>query len=300
MPVIIPKDLPARNTLIQEDPGLVIDPEQAEGKPALDIAILNLMPQKITTEVQLLRVLGKSHYHVSITLMRMGSHQPKNTPIEYLQTFYKTFSEVENQTYDGLIITGAPVETLEFEQVDYWSELTDVLRWRKENVWSTYHICWAVQAAVYFEFGIPKYQLPAKVFGVFSHTKNEIKDGLLAGIHDQFLMPHSRHTEIHRDDIEQIPELHVVSVSEEAGVFLITSTDERQIYVTGHPEYDPYTLRNEYERDVRKGLKIDLPKNYYENDNPLNPPLFQWRDTGPLLYANWLEKIVSKSMIKSR
>ena len=295
MPVILPDQLPAKQVLIEEDPDLVTDTLSATDGSGLSLAILNLMPQKVVTETQLLRMIGRTPYGVSVTLIRTASHTPKNTPLEYLEKFYKTFRQVENQHFDGLIITGAPVETLEFEQVDYWNELCEVLDWRLENVGSTYHICWAVQAAVYKQYGIPKYGMPEKVFGVFDHHRLDNYSGLLDGLGERFMMPHSRHTEVRQEDIAKVPQLRLVSTSEEAGVFLFISDDNRQVYVTGHPEYDPNTLRNEYERDLRKGLPIALPKNYFIDDQPGNQPLYQWKLTGPLLYANWLENVVVKN-----
>lgn len=293
MPIKIPNNLPATEILINENIFVMTEDRafHQDIRP-LKIAILNLMPLKIPTETQLLRLIGNSPLQVEVVLLQPKSHQCKNTPEEHLINFYKTFDEVQDQKFDGLIITGAPVEQMEFEEVDYWDELTQIMDWSKHNVYSTYYICWAAQAGLYHHFGIPKYLLPEKLFGVFPHyvCKKYVK--LLRGFDDQFLVPHSRHTEVRREDIEKVPELEILSESPEAGVYIVATKDGRHIFVTGHSEYDPLTLKWEYERDVAKGLKIAVPKNYYPNDDPSQPPVVKWRGHANLLYVNWLNYYV--------
>jgi homoserine O-succinyltransferase/O-acetyltransferase len=289
MPVIIPKTLPARATLEGENV-FVMDEDRARHQDIrpLRIAILNLMPTKIATETQLLRMLGNSPLQVEITLLNTLTHDSKNTPPEHLLEHYLAPRDVFDQKFDGLIITGAPVELLDFEEVDYWNELQEVLDWSEENVHSTFHICWAAQAGLYHRYGIPKHELPAKMFGVFPHTANLPSEPILRGFDDIFYAPHSRHTEIRRSDIEQVAEVEILSESPEAGVYIVASTNRRQFYVTGHSEYDPLTLKAEYDRDVSKGLPITLPRNYYPNDDPTQPPFVLWRSHAHLFYTNWL------------
>ncbi|MCL4561910.1 MAG: homoserine O-succinyltransferase [Chloroflexi bacterium] len=291
MTLRIPDGLPARETLAQERVTFV-DGRWSLPEPlgrAVRIAILNLMPTKMATETQLLRLLGASPFVVQVTLLYLRSHQSRNTPEEHLHAFYQSFDQIQGETFDGLIITGAPVEHLEFEQVDYWSELAELLDWRSDAVYSTYHICWGAQAALYRGFGIPKYPLPEKMFGVFPHRVNKHQSSLTLGFDDIFYAPHSRHTEVRRADIDAVPGLRVLAESEEAGVFIAATTDDRQVFVTGHPEYDPLTLKAEYDRDANKGLPIKVPRHYYPEDDPSRTPVVRWRSHGYLLYGNWLK-----------
>lgn len=293
MPVKVSETLPARKILESENIFLM-DETRADSQDIrpLQVAILNLMPTKIATETQLLRLLGNSPLQVEITLLHMESHASKNTPQEHLLAHYETFDAVRYQKFDGLIITGAPVEQMPFEQVDYWRELRRVMDWSETNVFSTFHICWGAQAALYHRYGIPKYDLSAKMFGVFPHRVMDKNEIILRGFDDEFLAPHSRHTEIRAADIERAAELKLVAVSEEAGVYIVASRDGRNIYITGHSEYDPLTLKAEYDRDVSKGLPIHVPKNYYPNDDPTQLPLVRWRGHANLLYTNWLNYYV--------
>ncbi|GAP05962.1 homoserine O-succinyltransferase [Anaerolinea thermolimosa] len=293
MPIKIPNALPAREILTSENI-FVMDEDRAihQDIRPLRIAILNLMPTKIATETQLLRLLGNTPLQVEIALMRTGSHQSKNTPEEHLQTFYRTFEEMKHEKYDGFIVTGAPVEHLPFEEVDYWNELQEIIEWSKQNVYSTFFICWGAQAALYHQYGIPKYPLPQKMFGVFEHTFSRRNVPLLRGFDDVFYAPHSRHTEIRREDILRIPDLEILSESPRAGVYIVARRDGRQIFVTGHSEYDPLTLKYEYERDVALGLPIHVPENYYPNDDPTCAPVVRWRGHSSLLFANWLNYYV--------
>lgn len=289
MPINIPLNLPAAETLAGENI-FVMSEERAAHQDIrpLRIAILNLMPTKITTETQLLRLLGNSALQVSVVLLHPASYTSRNTPEEHLTTFYKTFDDVKDEFFDGLIITGAPVEHLVFEEVDYWSELTRIMRWSLTHVWSTFHICWGAQAGLYYHYGVPKYPLPEKQFGVFSHRVCRKNTMLLRGFDDVFYAPHSRHTEVRRADIEAINTLDILACSDEAGVYIVKSRDGRNIYVTGHSEYDPLTLKAEYERDQEKGLNIRIPCNYFEDNDPLKPPVVKWRSHANLLYSNWL------------
>ncbi|MGB9674033.1 MAG: homoserine O-acetyltransferase MetA [Anaerolineales bacterium] len=293
MPIIIPDKLPAKE-ILQAENIFVMNETRAihQDIRSLRIAILNLMPTKIATETQLLRLLGNTPLQVEVTLLRTNSHTSKNTPEEHLVTFYRTLHEVRDQKFDGLIITGAPVEHLPFEEVDYWEELTEIMDWGLQNVFSLFYICWAAQAALYHQFGIPKYPLPAKMFGVFPHhiLENHVK--LLRGFDDVIYAPHSRHTEIRREDIEKIPQLRILLESDEAGVYLVATRDGRQIFVTGHSEYDPLTLKNEYDRDVAAGLPIHVPLNYYPDNDPTRSPIVRWRSHAHLLFANWINYYV--------
>ena len=289
MPVKIPETLPARRILENENIFVMGETRAVhQDIRALRVAILNLMPTKIATETQLLRLLGNSPLQIEITLLHMDSHESKNTPQEHLLAHYCTFPEVRDQKFDGLIITGAPVEQMPFEHVDYWSELQAVIDWSETNVFSTFHICWGAQAGLYHRYGIPKYQLDHKMFGVFPHRIASRNEKILRGFDDEFLAPHSRHTEIRADDIMRVPDLKLLAVSEEAGVYIVASRDGRNIYITGHSEYDPLTLKAEYDRDVAKGLPIHVPKNYYPNDDPTQAPEVRWRGHANLLYTNWL------------
>lgn len=293
MPVIIPDTLPAKETLNNENI-FVMGENRAihQDIRPLKIAILNLMPTKIATETQLLRLLGNSPLQVEITLLRTATHESKNTPGEHLLAFYQTIDDVADQRFDGLIITGAPVENLPFEAVDYWQELTAIMEWRKHHAFATFYICWGAQAGLYHHFGVPKYPLPEKMFGVFPHRVNHPTLPLFRGFDDVFYAPHSRHTEVRRADIEQVPELEILSESDEAGVYIVATRDGRQVFVTGHSEYDPLTLKGEYDRDVRQGLPIQIPRNYYPDDDPARTPQVRWRGHSNLLYVNWLNYYV--------
>lgn len=289
MPVKIPETLPARKIL--ETEGIfVMGEERAQHQDIreLQVAILNLMPTKIATETQLLRLLGNSPIQVEVTLLRTDSHESKNTPQEHLLAHYLTFEEVRDRKFDGLIITGAPVEQMPFEQVDYWRELQAIMDWSETNVFSTFHICWGAQAGLYHRYGVPKYQLERKMFGVFPHTVLNRAQKVLRGFDDEFFAPHSRHTEIRADDILRVSDVQLLSVSDEAGVYMVASKDGRNIYITGHSEYDPLTLKAEYDRDVSKGLPIHVPCNYYPNGDPTKTPQVRWRGHANLLYTNWL------------
>ncbi len=293
MPIRIPDNLPAGETLNGENIFVMYeDRAYHQDIRPLKIAIFNIMPTKITTETQLLRLLGNTPLQVEITLLHPASHTSKNTSVEHLATFYKTFDEVRNERFDGLVITGAPVEQLNFEDVNYWRELTEILEWSKTNVYSTLHICWGAQAGLYYHYGIPKYDLNEKMFGVFPHTKNKQHVKLLRGFDDIFYVPHSRNTEVKREDILKIDDLEILSESEESGVYLVASKDGRYIFATGHSEYDPLTLKAEYDRDIAKGLDIKVPQNYFPADDPTQPPVVRWRGHGNLLFLNWLNYYV--------
>lgn len=293
MPVKIPETLPARKILESENI-FVMGENRAlhQDIRPLKLAILNLMPTKIATETQLLRLLGNSALQVDITLLHMDGHVSKNTSQEHLMQHYVSFDEVADEKFDGLIITGAPVEHLEFEEVDYWRDLQAILDWGNTHVHSTLHICWAAQAGLYHRYGIAKCSLPEKMFGVFPHHIQIPNEKLLRGFDDVFYAPHSRHTEIRASDIRQVPDVDILAESEEAGVYIIASRDRRQFYVTGHSEYDPLTLKAEYDRDVQKGLSIAIPRNYYPGDDPSRPPVVRWRGHANLLYTNWLNYYV--------
>lgn len=293
MPIKIPDTLPAKEVLAGENI-FVMDESHAfqQDIRPLRIAILNLMPTKETTETQLLRLIGNSPLQVDVVLLHPGSYTSKNTPAEHLESFYKTFEEVKHRRFDGMIITGAPVEQLEFEDVNYWDELTEIFEWSKQNVTSTLHICWAAQAGLYYHYDVAKYSLSEKCFGVFSHTVNEPTVKLLRGFDEVFYAPHSRHTDVRREDIERAEELMILSESEEAGVYLVSSKDGKQIFVTGHSEYDSDSLRWEYERDAAKGMDVALPCHYYPNNDPTRKPPSVWRAHANLLFSNWLNYYV--------
>lgn len=293
MPVKIPDTLPAKAVL--EDENIFVMGENRavhQDIRPLHVAILNLMPTKITTETQLLRLLGNSPLQVEISLIQMDSHDSKNTPQDHLLNHYNTFEEIRESKFDGLVITGAPIEHLSFHQVDYWDELCAFMDWSETSVYSTLHICWAAQAGMYRRYGIDKYPLSAKMFGVFPHRVTAQHEKLLRGFDDVFFAPHSRHTGIRQEDVERITDLKLLATSDEAGVYLVASQDGRQIYVTGHSEYDPLTLKGEYDRDVQKGLPIAVPKNYYPDDDPTRLPLVRWRGHANLLFSNWLNYYV--------
>lgn len=293
MPINIPNDLPAIEELKNEN--IFILEEQLAAHQdirPLKIALCNLMPVKIVTETDLIRVLSNTALQIELDLFFMEKHESKNTPREHLDDFYKTFDQIKHQKYDGLIITGAPVELLEFEEVDYWNDLTKVMEWSKKNVTNTLHICWGAQAGLFYHFGIQKYSLPKKIFGVFDHKITNIKIPLVRGFDDVFPAPHSRYTENRIEDIRNHPDLNIVTYSEEAGASIIISKDNRQIFMSGHSEYNPNTLKNEYERDIAKGLPIDIPKNYFPGDNPGAEPVVKWRAHANLLFSNWLNYYV--------
>ena len=293
MPIQIPNDLPAAETLKNENI-FVMNQTRAETQHIrpLEIVLLNLMPTKIVTETQLSRVLGNTPLQVHLELMMISSHKSKNTPEEHLLSFYKTFDELKERKFDGMVITGAPVENLPFEEVDYWDELVQIMEWSKTHVHSTFHICWAAQAGLYYHYGIQKKPLPEKLFGVYPHHADYKRTILLRGFDDEFWAPHSRHTTIDRTDVEAVPGLKILASSEEAGVYIIMNKEGRQIFVTGHSEYDPDTLEREYLRDKSQGLPIHVPLNYYPNDDDTKPPVVRWRGHGNLLYSNWLNYFV--------
>jgi len=293
MPIKIPNDLPASQTLTKENI-FVMDASRASQQDIrpLKIAILNLMPTKISTETQLLRLLGNSPLQIEVTLLQTKTHESKNTSAEHLGSFYSYFEEIRDQRFDGLIITGAPIETLDFEAVDYWEELVEIMEWSKKNVFSTMHICWGAQAGLYHHYGIPKYLLLQKKFGVFEHHLEQNFVKLFRGFDDRFYVPHSRHTGIHRKAIDAHPDLEIMASSEEAGVYVVLARQGRQIFVTGHSEYDPETLKGEYERDISMGTAINIPNNYYPDDDPTKPPIVRWRGHANLLFTNWLNYYV--------
>ena len=293
MPIQIPNDLPAAETLKNENI-FVMNQTRAQTQHIrpLEIVLLNLMPTKIVTETQLSRVLGNTPLQVHLELMMISSHKSKNTPEEHLLSFYKTFDELKERKFDGMVITGAPVENLPFEEVDYWDELVRIMEWSKTHVHSTFHICWAAQAGLYYHYGIQKHPLPEKLFGVYPHHADYKRAILLRGFDDTFWAPHPRHTTIDRADVEAVPGLKILASSEEAGVYIIMNKEGRQIFVTGHSEYDPDTLEREYLRDKAQGLPIHVPVNYYPNDDDTKPPIVRWRGHGNLLYSNWLNYFV--------
>ncbi|MCQ2218818.1 MAG: homoserine O-succinyltransferase [Paludibacteraceae bacterium] len=293
MPLNIPSNLPAVEILKKENI-FVKDSKEASSQDIrpLKIIILNLMPLKITTETDLIRLLSNSPLQIEIDLMQIKSHTPKNTPIEHMLAFYKTFDSLRDQKYDGMIITGAPVENMDYEEVNYWDEIMEIFDWSKTHVTSTLFICWAAQAGLYHFYDVPKYQLSKKMFGVFKHTVSDPMNPIFRGFDDEFYVPHSRHSEIRREDIEKCDKLQIMSESEDAGVFMVLANGGRQLFVTGHAEYSPYTLDGEYRRDKDKGLPIDIPQNYYKNDDPEQGPLVRWRGHANLLFSNWLNYFV--------
>ena len=293
MPIQIPNDLPAAEILQQEN--IFVMPEGravTQDIRPLEILILNLMPTKIATETQLSRVLGNTPLQVRLELMHTTTHVSKNTSQEHLLNFYKSFDEIKDRKFDGMVITGAPVENMPFEEVDYWPELCKIMQWSKTNVHSTLHICWGAQAGLYYHYGIQKHDLPEKLFGVFKHHADYKRSILLRGFDDEFWAPHSRHTTVLREDIEKVPELKILASSDKAGVYALMNKEGRQIFITGHSEYDPDTLEKEYLRDKNQGLPIHVPENYYPNDDDTQPPLVRWRGHGNLLYSNWLNYFV--------
>ena len=293
MPIKIPNDLPAAGVLQQENIFVMTQTRAVEQdiRP-LEIVLLNLMPTKIATETQLSRLLGNTPLQVNLTLMHTSTHRPKNVSQEHLLSFYNTFDEIKHRKFDGMVITGAPVEKLDFEAVDYWPELCRIMEWSKTNVHSTLHICWGAQAGLYYHYGVPKYPLEQKMFGVFLHRADYKRSILMRGFDDEFWAPHSRHTTVKREDIEKVSGLKILASSEEAGVYAIANDQGRQIFITGHSEYDPLTLKTEYDRDKSLGLSIGVPKNYFPNDDDTQYPMVRWRSHANLLFSNWLNYFV--------
>ena len=293
MPINIDNELPARKFLEQESI-FVMTKQRAESQDIrpLRILFLNLMPKKIETETQILRLLSNSPIQVDIEFLQMASHVSKTTPMEHMIKFYKTFDMVRDEKFDGMIVTGAPVEQMPFEEVDYWDELCRVFDWAQTHVYSTFNICWGAQAALYHKYGLKKYTLDKKVFGVFEHEPLDLIHPLMRGIDDVFYVPHSRHTEIKMSDIAKIADLQILSYSKKAGVHLISDMECRNFYSMGHSEYDANTLANEYFRDKEKGLDIDVPYNYFPDDDPTREPMITWRSTGSLIFTNWLNYFV--------
>jgi len=293
MPIKIPNELPATRTLTEENIFVMTETRavQQDIRP-LQILLLNLMPTKVDTETQLSRLLGNTPLQVELTLMHTASHQSKNISEEHLLAFYSTFDEVRDRNFDGMIITGAPVEHMPFEEVEYWDELCEIMDWSLTHVHSTFHICWGAQAGLYYHFGIQKRQLDKKLFGIFPHIADYKRSILFRGFDDVFMVPHSRHTTVDRADIEKVPKLKILASSEEAGVFALSTRNGRQIFITGHPEYDAGTLNKEYVRDLNAGKPIEIPKNYFPDDDPTKQPIATWRSSANLLYSNWLNYFV--------
>ena len=293
MPIKIPDSLPATQTLLNENIFVMHEVRAAKQdiRP-LRVALLNLMPTKIETETQFARLLSNSPLQVELTLLQTATYEAKNTSREHLLAFYETFEDVKERKFDGLVITGAPVELMEFEDVEYWDELCRIMAWSKTHVYSTLHICWGAQAALYHHYGIRKYPMDEKLFGVFPHEVEYKNSMLFRGFDDVFMAPHSRHTTIHREDVEAVPELQILASSEEAGVYVIKTEQGKQIFITGHSEYDALTLEKEYLRDKNAGLPIEVPKNYYPDDDDTRKPLVTWRSSANLLFFNWLNYFV--------
>ena len=293
MPIKIPNELPATKTLAAENIFVMTDDRAVtQDIRPLQILLLNLMPTKIDTETQLSRLLGNTPLQVELTLMHTQSHKSKNTSEEHLLAFYTTFDKIKDRKFDGMIITGAPVEQMEFEQVEYWQELCEIMEWSLSHVHSTFHICWGAQAGLYYHFGVQKKPLGKKMFGIFPHVADYKRSILFRGFDDVFMVPHSRHTTVDREDLEKVAGLKILASSEEAGVFALSTKNGRQIFITGHPEYDADTLKKEYVRDVNAGKPIEVPKNYFPDDDPTKPPLATWRSSANLLYSNWLNYFV--------
>lgn len=293
MPIKIPKNLPAHDVLTEENIFVMEDCRAtSQDIRPLRLAVLNLMPTKITTETQIIRVLSNTPLQIDLTLLTMETHKSLNTPEEHMSTFYRKFSDIKDQRFDGLIITGAPVENLEFDDVDYWDELCEIMAWSKKNVYSTLHICWAAQAGLYYHYNIKKYPLPEKMSGVFSHRNLMPEHPLLRGFDEEFSAPHSRHTEVRRCDIEASGKLDILAESDEAGIYIVASKKRRLFYVTGHSEYDAETLALEYKRDLSRGLEPKLPRHYFPDDDPAKTPKNTWRAHAHLLFSNWLNYFV--------
>ena len=293
MPLNLPKGLPAIELLKKENIFVMDDlrASQQDIRP-LKVVLLNLMPIKITTETDLVRVLTNSPLQVELDFLKLSTHTSKNTPIEHLMAFYKEFDEIKKNNYDGMIITGAPVELLDFDDVNYWDEMKQIFDWAHKHVTSTLYICWGAQAGLNYFHGIPKYNLPEKQFGVFRHAVLDKGEPLFRGFDDEFYVPHSRNTENRKEDILACPDLKLLSASDESGVYVAMARGGREIYITGHSEYSPYTLHNEYVRDLEKGLNIKIPQNYYKDDDPTKPPMVRWRAHANLLFTNWLNYYV--------
>ena len=293
MPIRIPENLPAYDVLNEENIFIMTD-ERAlhQDIRPLQIVILNIMPDKIMAETQLLRLIGNTPLQVDVVLLQTATHTPVNTPQDHLNTFYKTFDDIKDYKFDGLIITGAPVEKMDFEEVDYWEELTAIMEWSRDHVFSTLHICWGAQAGLYHHYRIPKRRLSEKKFGVFAHALEDDGIKLLRGFDDVYHVPHSRHTEVLREDIVRDSRLRILSESTESGIYIVSDRAGQQIFVMGHPEYDQYALQREYLRDKQKGMDIGIPQNYFPGDDPAQPPLVSWRGHAHLLFANWLNYYV--------
>lgn len=293
MPIKIPDALPAVEILGNENIFVMTEYRAIHQhiRP-LSLLILNLMPTKIVTETQILRKLSNTPLQIEVELLQTASYVPQHVDFSHLRSFYRTFAQVKNRTYDGMIITGAPVENLDFTQVDYWDELCQIMEWSKTHVHSTLHICWGAQAALYYHYGIKKRTLPQKLFGIYPHRVIKRESPWFRGFDDCFYAPHSRYTTILKEDVDRVPELSIYAVSDEAGIFAIKSEDNRHLFVLGHPEYDSNTLALEYQRDVDRGLNIHVPQNYFPNDDPTQPPIVTWRSAGQLLYTNWLNYYV--------
>ena len=293
MPIKIPNSLPARETLEGENIFVMTEYRaiHQDIRP-LNLLILNLMPTKIATETQLLRKFSNTPLQIQVELLQTISHDAQNVDRSHLESFYTSYDQIKDKNYDGLVITGAPVENLDFETVDYWEELCQIMEWSKTHVHSTLHICWGAQAGLYYHYGIPKYALPQKLFGVFDHRVLKPSSPLFRGFDDRFYAPHSRHTEVLEEDIRKVPGLEVLAVSEEAGVFAVKTEDSRQFFLLGHLEYDRNTLAQEYWRDVDRGLDIQVPRHYFPNDDPNQTPSVRWRSAGQLIYTNWLNYYV--------
>lgn len=296
MPIKISDSLPARAVLESEKIFVMTEYRalHQDIRP-LKVLILNLMPTKVVTEIQLMRKLSNTPLQIDVDLLYTLSHSSKHTSIEYLSSFYTTFDQIRDQRYDGMIITGAPVENLDFTDVEYWDELCEIMEWTKTHVYNTLHICWGAQAGLFYHYNIQKHQLPKKIFGIFPHTLLDNTNPLFRGFDDVFYAPHSRYTEVRASDIRKHDDLRLLATSEEAGVFAVQSCDARQIFIFGHPEYDDTTLAAEYFRDVKKGLEIDVPAHYFPDDDPSNDPVVNWRAHGQLLYSNWLNYYVYQS-----
>ena len=296
MPIKIPTDLPAAKTLASENIFVMTETRaMTQDIRPLRILILNLMPKKIETETQFARLLGNTPLQVEPTLIRTTTHQSKNVAEEHLLAFYKTFNDVKSENFDGMIITGAPVELMEFEEVEYWQELCKIMEWSKTHVHSTLHICWASQAGLYYHFGIQKTLLPEKIFGVYPHVVEHKNSILFRGFDDQFMVPQSRHTTFLREDVEKVPELKILASSQKTGIYAVSTKNGRQIFITGHSEYDADTLNYEYTRDLSQGKPIQIPENYFLGDDPKNPPIVSWRAHANLLFSNWLNYFVYQS-----
>lgn len=292
MPIKIPNNLPAKKVLESENI-FVMNEERAYTQDIrpLKLLLLNLMPTKITTETQFLRLLSNSPLQVEFDFLYTSTYQPTHTSQEHLIKFYETFDDIKSRKYDGMIITGAPIEQIPFEQAAYWDELCQIMEWSIKHVYSTLHICWGAQAGLYYHYGIPKYDLPEKMFGVFSHKIN-FRNNLFRGFDDIFYVPHSRHTEVRKEDIEKVSELSILSESDKAGVYAVADIAGRQIFITGHSEYDPFTLKAEYDRDIGQGIPMQIPYNYYPDDDPKQTPIVLWRSAANLLFSNWLNYYV--------